>query len=115
MKIREEYTCPLELMSDMLAGKWKNIILWKLRENKQGLGELARSIKGISEKMLLQHLNELIDCKMVQKKTFEGYPLKVEYSLTSVGEEVIKGVEIFQKIAIDYYQEFFPEADDSEN
>lgn len=26
MKIRDEYTCPLELVHDMIKGKWKTII-----------------------------------------------------------------------------------------
>ena len=31
MKMRTEYTCPLELVHDMIKGKWKPIILWCLR------------------------------------------------------------------------------------
>lgn len=27
MKIREDFTCPLELVHDMIKGKWKLIIL----------------------------------------------------------------------------------------
>lgn len=27
MKIRNEYTCPLEIVHDMIRGKWKTIIL----------------------------------------------------------------------------------------
>ena len=29
MKMRTEYTCPLELVHDMIKGKWKPIILWQ--------------------------------------------------------------------------------------
>jgi len=68
MKIRKEYTCPLELVFDMIAGKWKNIILWRLRLGKQRLITLNRDIKGINEKMLIQHLTELVDCGFVEKK-----------------------------------------------
>ncbi|EOS42093.1 hypothetical protein C810_04816 [Lachnospiraceae bacterium A2] len=31
MKMRDDYTCPLELVHDMIKGKWKPIILWRLR------------------------------------------------------------------------------------
>ena len=34
MKLRETFTCPLELTHDMLEGKWKPIILWRLRLGK---------------------------------------------------------------------------------
>lgn len=50
------------------------------------LADLERSISGISQKMLLQHLKELIRYNMIDKKKFYGYPLKVEYFLTGVME-----------------------------
>ena len=31
MKIRKEYTCPLEIMHDIINGKWKMVILWQLK------------------------------------------------------------------------------------
>ena len=30
MKIRNEYTCPLELVHDIIKGKWKTIIIFQL-------------------------------------------------------------------------------------
>lgn len=30
MKLRKEYTCPLELTHDITKGKWKPLILWQL-------------------------------------------------------------------------------------
>lgn len=98
MKIRNKYTCPLELTLDMISGKWKPIIIWRLRLGSQQLSTLNRDIHGINQKMLIQHLSELIECGIVSKKAFEGYPLKVEYSLTDIGQNFIKGLEIFQGI-----------------
>ena len=45
MKLRETYTCPLELVHDMIKGKWKPIILWRLRFGKTTLA----SWNGISK------------------------------------------------------------------
>jgi len=98
LKIRNKYTCPLELTLDMIAGKWKPIIMWRLRLGHQQLSTLHRDIHGINQKMLIQHLSELIDCGIVNKKVYEGYPLKVEYFLTELGCEFIKGLEVFQGI-----------------
>lgn len=98
MKIRRKYTCPLELTIDMISGKWKPIIIWRLRLGSQQLSTLNRDIHGINQKMLIQHLSELVECGIVSKKVYEGYPLRVEYFLTEVGEEVINGLKIFQKI-----------------
>lgn len=98
MKIREKYTCPLELTLDMISGKWKPIIMWRLRLGHQQLSTLQRDIHGVNQKMLIQHLSELIDCGIVSKKVYEGYPLKVEYFLTELGWKFMEGLEFFQNI-----------------
>lgn len=103
MKIRTEYTCPLELVHDMMKGKWKPIILWRLRLGSASLVKLEREIDGITQKMLLEHLKELTDYGFVEKKTFDGYPLHVEYSLTKeMGEKILEALRIMQHIGIDY-------------
>lgn len=103
MKVREEFTCPLELIHDMIKGKWKSIILWRLRLGPTSLAKLERDIDGITQKMLLEQLNELIEYGFVEKKTFQGYPLHVEYSLTGeMGEQILEALKIMQDIGIDY-------------
>ncbi|MBQ3514686.1 MAG: helix-turn-helix transcriptional regulator [Lachnospiraceae bacterium] len=103
MKIREEFTCPLELVQDMMKGKWKPIILWRLRLGATSLSKLERDIQGITQKMLLEQLKELIEYGFVKKTTFEGYPLHVEYSLTEdMGKEILEALKIMQHIGIDY-------------
>ena len=59
MKIRTVCTCPLEIVHDIMRGKWKTIIVFQLRNGGMGLAELERGIEGITQKMLLQHLGEL--------------------------------------------------------
>lgn len=54
MKIRSDYTCPLEVVHDFIKGKWKTIILFQLRNGKATLSELEHGITGISQKMLLE-------------------------------------------------------------
>lgn len=74
MKLRDEYTCPLELTHDMIKGKWKSIILWRLRIGPTSLSKLEKEINGINQKMLLEQLKELIEFGLVDKKTYKGYP-----------------------------------------
>lgn len=99
MKIRKNITCPLELTHDVIKGKWKPIIIWNLK-NKMSLSSLEKSINGISQKMLLEHLKELMEFKIINKKNFEGYPLKVEYYLTERGKDLLKAIIIMQNIGI---------------
>jgi DNA-binding HxlR family transcriptional regulator len=97
MKIRKNITCPLELTHDIIKGKWKPIIIWNLKENKS-LSSLEKSINGINQKMLLEHLKELMEFNIVDKITFSGYPLKVECYLTERGKDLLNAITILQRI-----------------
>ena len=43
LKIRDEYTCPLELTHDITKGKWKPIILWQLGKVAMSLSQLENN------------------------------------------------------------------------
>lgn len=105
MKVRDSYTCPLELTHDIIRGKWKPIIIWQLRKGAASLSTLQNDIVGIGQKMLLQHLGELQDFGMIQKEQFEGYPLKVEYSLTEKGRRMLNVIVTMQEIGIELMKE----------
>ena len=102
LKIRSEFTCPLELVHDMVKGKWKLIIIFNLRKGSCSFSDLLHSIDGISQKMLLEQLNELKQFGLVEKKSYAGYPLKVEYFLTDMGLKMLSAIEIMQGIGIEY-------------
>ena len=105
MKIRDEYTCPLELTHDITKGKWKPIILWQLGKGEKSLSELERDINGINQKMLLEQLKELVDYGIISKRTFEGYPLKVEYLLTERGGKLLEAITIMQGVGVELMKE----------
>lgn len=103
MKIRENFTCPLELVHDMIKGKWKPIILWRLRLGPTSLSRLECDIEGITQKMLLEQLRELVEFGFIGKKNDEGYPLHVEYFLTGPqGKQILEALKIMQHIGIEY-------------
>ena len=53
--------------------------------------------------MLSEQLKELLDYGFVEKKTYEGYPLRVEYFLTEdMGMQMLEAIKITQRIGIDY-------------
>lgn len=101
MKTRQDYTCPLELTHDITKGKWKPIILWQIGKGKLSLSNIKREINGISQKMLIEQLKELCEYGMVCKTSFDGYPLKVEYSLTGRGKKMLEAIVIMQGIGIE--------------
>lgn len=87
----------------MIKGKWKPIILWRLRLGNTSLSQLSKDINGITQKMLLEHLKELIEYGFISKKVFQGYPLKVEYFLTEDrGNEILSALTIMQKLGMKF-------------
>lgn len=103
MKIRKDYTCPLEIVHDIVRGKWKPIILFQLKDYSKSLSQLQKEINGITQKMLLQQLKELREFGIVDKVSYEGYPLHVEYFLTPTkGREILKAFKIMQSVGIEY-------------
>ncbi len=106
MKIREDYTCPLEIVHDIIKGKWKTIILWQLKYGRTSLAKLQKDIEGISQKMLLEQLKELMEFGLVGKFRYEGYPLRVEYYLTEgYGRKMLEALVLMQQIGIEYMLE----------
>jgi DNA-binding HxlR family transcriptional regulator len=80
--------CPIDAAVQALSGKWKIIILWKLREKPMRFGELKRAVAGITEKMLIQQLRELEQDEIIYRQDFQEMPLRVEYSLTHKGRKL---------------------------
>ena len=102
MKIRTEYTCPLEIVHDIVKGKWKTLLVFQLRKGNMTLSKLEHGIDGISQKMLLQQLKELREFGIIDKISSAGYPLHVEYFLTNRGRKLLDAVFILQDIGIEY-------------
>ena len=78
--------CPVETALDILAGKWKILILWYLRSEKKRFNELQKLLPRTTQKMLIQKLRELEEDGIVHREVYPVVPPKVEYSLTSYGE-----------------------------
>ena len=80
----------------MLGGKWKLLILFQINDRIIRYGELKKTIPGISEKVLIQELNFLVENKFIQKKSYPEIPPRVEYSLTELG---LKTLPLVDKLA----------------
>lgn len=86
-KVKEEiFKCPVETALDVLAGKWKILILWYLRSEKKRFSELQKLLPRTTQKMLIQKLRELEEDKIVHREVYPVVPPKVEYSLTEYGQ-----------------------------
>ena len=77
--------CPIEMLMDMIGGKYKPVILYYLMEGTKRFGELRRCVPEVSQRMLTQHLRELERDQLVFREVYREVPPRVEYSLTERG------------------------------
>ena len=82
-------SCPVEKTLDLIGGKYKALILWRLSEGKLRFNQLKDQIKGVTPKMLTQQLRELESSQLVHREVFPIIPPKVEYSLTDLGKSLL--------------------------
>src|SRR5258708_36148802 len=86
------FTCGLDAALCVLGGKWKPLILFHLAHDTRRYGELRRAVGGVSDKMLIQHLKEMLADGVIHRTDFKEIPPKVEYSLTPFGRSLAKAL-----------------------
>ncbi|WP_019849982.1 helix-turn-helix domain-containing protein [Desulfitobacterium sp. PCE1] len=100
------YSCPIEYTMNLIAGKWKLVILWHLSQEKvMRYGEIKKSLNNITHKMLSQQLKELEADGFIHRKAYSQIPPKVEYSLTSLGESFFPILESISKWGKHHFKE----------
>ncbi|MDT8900034.1 winged helix-turn-helix transcriptional regulator [Anaeroselena agilis] len=77
--------CPITFVQNLIAGKWKLIILWHLSQKTQRFSEMQKLLPNISQGILTQQLRELEKDGLVHREVYKEVPPKVEYSLTDLG------------------------------
>lgn len=81
--------CPVRRTLAVIGGKWPLLIIFQIGDRTLRFTELRRCIPGISEKMLSSQLQFLAEKGIVNRKSYEVVPPKVEYSLTKTGKDLI--------------------------
>ena len=83
-----KFQCGLEAVLEILGGKWKPLILYHLAGGAKRTGQLRRLVTNVSEKMLIQHLKEMVDDGIIRRIDFQTVPPHVEYELTDFGQSL---------------------------
>jgi DNA-binding HxlR family transcriptional regulator len=79
------YGCPVELTLALLGGKWKTIILARLKGKRLRYAELRRMIPNLADKVLSQRLYELEDAGLVKRHKESDV---MRYALSPLGESL---------------------------
>ena len=80
--------CPVATAVNLIGNKWKPLIIRDLMNGTQRYKYLQYGIKGISPKVLTENLKQLEDDGIVKREVYAEVPLRVEYSLTPLGEQM---------------------------
>lgn len=94
-KDSKEATCEIEVAFNVIGGKWKPMILWFLGEHGTlRFGQLQHLIPDITHNILTKQLRALEDTQVIQRKIYPEVPLKVEYSITSIGRTILPALDM---------------------
>jgi len=89
MTKKRMYVCSLEAAMDVIGGKWKPHILWKIKDAPLRFMAIQEKLPAISQKMLTRQLRALEADRLVSRTEYPNMPPRVEYALTERGETVI--------------------------
>ena len=112
-KLEADIRCPLEYGMDIFGGKWKSRILCVLGlEGTLRYSGIRKEMVNITDAVLAVTLKELIADGLVERKSYDEIPPRVEYTLTEKGRSVIpilqsicKWSGLFYKDEADTYME----------
>ena len=81
--------CPVGFALDVLRGRWKADVLYRLCVGAVGFGELQRQLPGVTRAMLSSTLRDLERDGVVRRREFaDGKVKRTEYSLTDKGKDL---------------------------
>ncbi|GAA4154739.1 helix-turn-helix domain-containing protein [Chryseobacterium ginsenosidimutans] len=93
-KIPLNLNCGLDLIGEVLYGKWKIRLLWFINEGHLRPSELQRKIPDASRRVLNIQLKEMEEHELVSKIIYAQVPPKVEYYLTDFGKTLIPVISV---------------------
>src|SRR5260221_939189 len=101
-----ELNCGLDLVREVLHGKWKIHLLHFISEGVKRPGNLQRKIPRATRRVLNVQLNQLEQHGLVSRKIYAELPPRVEYKLTAFGRTVMPGIASLGKCGYDHHRRF---------
>jgi DNA-binding HxlR family transcriptional regulator len=91
--MKNHFGCPVQATANVLAGKWKVLIVWHLSFGSRRFAEIRNLLPGVSEKVLAAQLRELERDRVIRRVAAATVPPRVHYSLSDAGQELVPVME----------------------
>jgi DNA-binding HxlR family transcriptional regulator len=91
--MKDDFGCPVQATSNVLAGKWKVLIVWHLSFGSRRFAQIRDLLPGVSEKVLTAQLRELEHDHVITRLVTQSVPPRVDYKLSKAGKELIPVME----------------------
>lgn len=84
----KDYDCRVELTLDVIAGRWKVMIVYWLLRGERRFNQLQRDLGGVTHRTLARQLREMERDGLIERHDFGEIPPRVEYRLSGKGRSL---------------------------
>lgn len=77
--------CPVEVVLDLIGGKWKSMILFHVAMETRRFNQLRRLLPAVTQRILTQQLRELESDGLISRTIHAEVPPRVDYAITPLG------------------------------
>ncbi|KIR02295.1 Transcriptional regulator, HxlR family [Lachnospiraceae bacterium TWA4] len=105
-KLEEDIRCPLEYGMSIFGGKWNSRVICVLANlGTLRYSELRKEMVNITDAVLTTTLKSLIKNEIVERKSYDQIPPRVEYTLTDRGKSIVPVLQAMCQWAGMFYKE----------
>lgn len=80
--------CPAEATLELLAGRWKPMVIHWLLPGERRFNQLQRDLGGVTHRTLAKTLREMEEDGLVIRRDHGEIPPRVDYRLTALGRSL---------------------------
>ena len=80
--------CPAEITLELLAGRWKPMVVHWLLQGARRFNQLQRDLDGVTHRTLAKTLREMEEDKLIIRRDYGEIPPRVDYRLTALGRSL---------------------------
>jgi DNA-binding HxlR family transcriptional regulator len=84
----KQVTCPTELTLNVIAGRWKVMVIYWLLKGERRFNQLQRELVTITHRTLAKQLREMETAGLVERHDHGTIPPRVDYRLTPLGRSL---------------------------